>query len=471
MLQKITCFLLVSCLFLISCNNKQTAQNNIASPDSVITQTYGQYCASCHGEKMEAFVDRKWKHGKSKRKLISSIYWGNENGGMPSFKDAIVKNDINRMAEMLLEYIKNVDQYKVSTRPTVNLFKSEGITITLDTIASGLVSPWGFAQLPDGNYLISDREGELYLVDKNKTKTIIKNTPKVLAEGQGGLMDIELHPNYATNGWVYLSYSKFKKEEDKELATTAIVRGKIVNNEFTESQEIFEAQPYTETRHHYGGKMVFDKNGYLYFSVGERGKEKDFPQSTENDNGKIHRLNDDGTLPKDNPFVNDGKSKGSIYSYGHRNPQGLALNYLTGEIWEHEHGPRGGDEVNIIRKAANYGWPIISYGINYDGKPITDISKKDGMEQPELYWVPSIAPSGMAFVNSDKYPGWKGDIMVGSLRYQYLNRCIVKDNKIIGQERILLNIGRLRNVEMGNDGYIYVSVEKPGLVYRLMPQK
>jgi aldose sugar dehydrogenase len=470
MLQKLTFFLLTSCLFFISCNRKQAIESAPASPDSVITQIYGQYCASCHGEKMEAFVDRKWNHGKSKRKLVSSIYWGNENGGMPSFKDAIVKNDINRMAEMLLEYIKNVDQYKVSTRPTVNLFKSEGITITLDTIASGLVSPWGFAQLPNGNYLISDREGELYQVDKNKNKTIIKNTPKVLAEGQGGLMDIELHPNYATNGWVYLSYSKFKKEEDKKLATTAIVRGKIVNNEFTESQEIFEAQPYTETKHHYGGKMVFDKNGYLYFSVGERGKEKDFPQSTENDNGKIHRLNDDGTVPKDNPFVNDGKSKASIYSYGHRNPQGLALNYLTGQIWEHEHGPRGGDEINIIRKAANYGWPVISYGINYDGKPITDISKKDGMEQPELYWIPSIAPSGMAFVNSDKYPGWKGNIMVGSLRYQYLNRCIVTDNKITGQERILLNIGRLRNVEMGTDGYIYVSVEKPGLVYRLMPQ-
>jgi aldose sugar dehydrogenase len=470
MLQKLSFFLLVTSLFFISCNNKQTTQNNIASPDSVITQIYGQYCASCHGEKMEAFADRKWSHGKSQRKLVSSIYWGNENGGMPSFKSSIAKNDINRMAEMLVVYIKNIDQYKVSTRPTVNLFKSDGITITLDTIASGMVSPWGFAQLPNSNYLISDREGELYFVDKNKNKTVIKNTPKVLAEGQGGLMDIELHPNYTTNGWVYLSYSKFKKEDGKQLATTAIVRGKIVNNEFTESQEIFEAQPYTETKHHYGGKIVFDKNGYLYFSVGERGKEKDFPQSTKNDNGKIHRLNDDGTVPKDNPFVNDGKSKASIYSYGHRNPQGLALNYLTGEIWEHEHGPRGGDEMNIIRKAANYGWPVISHGINYDGKPITDISKKDGMEQPELYWTPSIAPSGMAFVNSDKYPGWKGNIMVGSLRYQYLNRCIVTDNKVTGQERILLNIGRLRNVEMGTDGYIYVSVEKPGLVYRLMPQ-
>jgi aldose sugar dehydrogenase len=470
MLQRITLLVLTSCFFFISCNTKQAIESAPPSPDSVITQIYGQYCASCHGEKMEAFVDRKWNHGKSKRKLVSSIYWGNENGGMPSFKGSIAKNDINRMAEMLLDYIKNVDQYKVSSRPTVNLFKSEGITVTLDTIASGLVSPWGFAQLPNGNYLISDREGELYEVDKNQHKTLIKNTPKVLAEGQGGLMDIELHPNYAANGWVYLSYSKFKKEDGKQLATTAIVRGKIVNNEFTDSREIFEAQPYTETKHHYGGKMVFDKNGYLYFSVGERGKEKDFPQSTENDNGKIHRINDDGTIPPDNPFTNDSKSKASIYSYGHRNPQGLALNYSTGQIWEHEHGPRGGDEINIIKKAANYGWPVISYGINYNGTPITSISKKEGMEQPELYWTPSIAPSGMAFVNSDKYPGWKGNIMVGSLRYQYLNRCIVKDNKITGQEKILLNIGRLRNVEMGTDGYIYVSVEKPGLVYRLMPQ-
>jgi aldose sugar dehydrogenase len=227
--------------------------------------------------------------------------------------------------------------------------------------------------------------------------------------------------------------------------------------------------PYTKTKHHFGSRIVFDKNGYLFFSVGERGMEKEFPQSTENDNGKIHRLNDDGTIPKDNPFVNDSKNRGSIYSYGHRNPQGLTLNKETGEIWEHEHGPRGGDEVNIIKKNANFGWPVISYGINYDGKPITNISKKEGMEQPEIYWIPSIAPSGMTFVNSDKYPAWKGSLMVGSLRFNYLNRCIVKNNKIIGQEKLLINVGRMRNVEMGSDGYLYVSIENPGTVFRLRP--
>lgn len=340
----------------------------------------------------------------------------------------------------------------------------------MDTVVTGLQSPWGFIQLPDGNYLISDKIGVLYLVDHNKKKTIIKNIPKVIAEGQGGLLDVKLHPDFTNNDWLYLSYSKSKEIKGNILSTTAIVRGKINSNyEFSEIEELFEANPYTETTHHYGSRICFDKNGYLYFTVGERGKENEFPQNIENDNGKIHRLHDDGRIPKDNPFINVPNNKGSIFSYGHRNPQGLVLNEVTGEIWEHEHGPRGGDEINIINKGSNYGWPIITYGINYDGKPISNYSKKEGMEQPLLYWTPSIAPSGMTFVCGDKYPKWKGDLMIGSLRFNYLNRCIIKNNKIIEQEKLLPNIGRIRNVVMGIDGYLYICVENPGSVYKLLP--
>jgi glucose/arabinose dehydrogenase len=389
---------------------------------------------------------------------------------MPGFKEVISKKNISKLADFIIEGLENPEDIQVETKPISNIYTSNGVTVKLDTIATGLNVPWGFAQLPNGNYLISDRDGKLYLVDKNKNKTIIKNTPKALSEGQGGLLDIELHPNYTSNGWVYLSYSKFKKEKEETLTTTAIVRGKIVDSIFTEQKEIFEALPYTTTKHHYGSKIVFDNNGFLFFTVGERGKKDDFPQSIENDNGKIHRLKDDGTIPEDNPFFTKENSKKSIYSYGHRNPQGIIINKNTGVIWEHEHGPRGGDEINIIKKGANYGWPIISYGINYDGKPITSLRAKDGMEQPEVYWIPSIAPSGMCFVTSDKYPNWKGDLMVGSLRFNFLNRCIIKDNKIIDQEKVLKNIGRIRNVEMGTDGYIYVSIERPGTVFKLIPQ-
>ena len=264
-----------------------------------------------------------------------------------------------------------------------------------------------------------------------------------------------------------MSYSKFKTEAGQTETTTAIVRGKIKNNQWVEAQEIFEAKPYTKTFHHFGSRLAFDKKGFLFFSVGERGMEKVFPQALDNDNGKIHRIKDDGSIPADNPFAKSANP--TVYSYGQRNPQGLTLNPFTGAIWETEHGPRGGDEINIIQAGKNYGWPVISYGINYDGKPITAISKKEGMEQPINYWIPSIAPSGLTFVVGDKYPAWKGNLMVGSLRFNYLNRCVIKDNKVIKQEKVLVNIGRMRNVEQGIDGFLYVGTENPGMVFRLRP--
>lgn len=437
-------------------------------PEERIKKLYAEYCASCHGDKMEAFAGRNWKYGNSKEAIARSIANGSENFGMPAYKGIIKKEDMDKMAELLLDYMQQADQDKTG-KPGSNIFKSEGMTIALDTIAGDMQSPWGFTQLPDGNFLVTDVSGVLYLVDQHRNKTVIKNTPPVLAEGQGGLLDIELHPGYANNGWVYISYSKFKKEGGSTMTTTAIMRGKIKDQVFTDQQEIFEAQPYTSTRHHYGSRIIFDDKGFLFFSVGERGREKAFPQNTTTDNGKIHRLHDDGTTPEDNPFVSDAKNRGSIYSYGHRNPQGLVFDKRTGIIWEHEHGPRGGDEINIIRKGANYGWPIITYGINYDGTPITDITKKEGMEQPGIEWTPSIAPSGMAIVTGDRYPAWKGDIMSGSLRFMYLNRCVMNNNKVIRQEKLLPGIGRVRTVKMGNDGYLYVSVERPGLVFRLRP--
>jgi len=469
MSNKLLLILSILSLFFLSFIIKENTQSSSVSTTKA-KKIYAEYCASCHGEKMEAFVDRGWKYGKTKEAIIASITKGSADFGMPAYKDIIKPKHIDKIAELMVDYIKNVDQYKLTEKPASNIFKSEGMVVSLDTIATELSSPWGFVQLPGGNYLITDKTGFLYLVDQNRNKTVIKNTPNVLAEGQGGLLDIELHPDYAKNGWLYISYSKFKMEEKVKLSTTAIIRAKIKDNALTEIQEIFEALPYTRTRHHYGSKLMFDDKGYLFFSVGERGKENEFPQNTITDNGKIHRLLDDGAIPKDNPFVNDVNNKGSIYSYGHRNPQGLVFDKKTGTIWEHEHGPRGGDELNIIRKGANYGWPVITYGINYNGKPISDISKKEGMEQPEFYWTPSIAPCGMAIVSGDKYPAWKGNIMTGSLRFRFLNMTVLKDNKVIKQEILLPNIGRVRNVKMGNDGFLYVSVESPGMIFRLIPQ-
>jgi glucose/arabinose dehydrogenase len=250
------------------------------------------------------------------------------------------------------------------------------------------------------------------------------------------------------------------------------MKAKFDNGTLTNQQDIFIAQPYSTTRHHYGSRMQFDKDGLLYFSVGERGNERQNPQQiNENDLGKIHRIKSDGTIPKDNPFVNLTGASASIYSYGHRNPQGLCMHPETGTIWVNEHGPRGGDEINIIQPNKNYGWPEITYGINYNGKPMASGTKtsKPGMEQPFHQWTPSIGPSGMTFVTGNKYNDWKGNIMSGSLRFKYLNRTVVEDGKVLKEEILFKNIGRVRDVRMGPDGYIYIAVESPGIIYRLTP--
>lgn len=443
--------------------------NLVEDPEKI----YTQFCASCHGEKVEAFVDRKWKHGNTKADLLSSIKEGYADFGMPAWGEVLSAKEVDAVADLIVESLKTVEQYsftkekKKTEGPAV--FKSEGMTIMVDTIATGISSPWGFEQLADNSFLITDRSGVLYHVDTKGNKVKIEGIPEVQAEGQGGLLDITVHPQYATNGWVYLSYSKSKMEDGKKLSATAVSRGKIKDGRFVEEQLIFEALPYTNTRQHFGSRLVFDKKGFLFVSVGERGQHTVFPQDLKTAHGKIHRIHDDGSIPKDNPFVSNKEAVASIYAYGNRNPQGMTMDPATGMIWEHEHGPRGGDELNLIKRGANYGWPVISYGINYDGKPITPISKKEGMEQPVTYWIPSIAPSGLAFVSSDNYPGWKGSLLVGSLRFNYVNRCIMKDNKVVGEEKVLLNVGRVRNVEMGRDGFLYVAVEGPGSVLRLRP--
>ena len=432
-------------------------------------ENYQQYCSSCHGEKVEAFVDRKWKHGNAKSDLMASITNGYPDLGMPTWKAVLSEKETSDMADLILVSLKDVDKYKFASKPTSNVFPSEGQTVKLDTVASGLKSPWGMAFLPDGDLLVTDRNGEVYRVGKGGQKTTVSGGPSVVVEGQGGLLDVALHPDFAQNGFVYMSYSAMKMEGDQKLSSTAVVRSKLTGNTLTDQKIIFEALPYSKTRHHYGSRLQFDKQGFLYISVGDRGSEKENPQFLDRDAGKVHRIHDDGRIPTDNPFVGKGDAHGSVYSYGHRNPQGMTRNPETGAIWTDEHGPRGGDEVNIIKKGANYGWPVICYGINYDGKPITNLTAKEGMEQPLTYWLPSIGPSGMAFVEGNKYPGWKGNLLVGSLRFQYLNRCVLEGNKVVKEENLLKNIGRLRNVKMGPDGYIYVSVEDPGYLFRLMP--
>ena len=341
-----------------------------------------------------------------------------------------------------------------------------GDDFTLEPVTDALAIPWGMAFLPDGSILATEKGGELFRIHDGSI-TSIGGVPNSKINGQGGLMDVALHPDYETNGWLYLTYSS--PEGEGEGTNTALMRAKLTGNSLTDQEVLYKAAPNSDSGAHFGSRIVFDDKGYLYFSIGDRGDRDHNPQDIKRDGGKIYRLNADGTVPEDNPFVDVPDARKAIYSYGHRNPQGLTKNPFTGELWEHEHGPKGGDEINIIHSGKNYGWPKISYGINYDGTTFTDCTEMPGMEQPLFYWVPSIAPSGMVFVTSDRYPGWKGSLLVGSLSYQYLERLVLKDNKVIKREKLLNKKGRVRNVVQGPDGFIYVAIENLGIV-RLIPQ-
>lgn len=336
-----------------------------------------------------------------------------------------------------------------------------------EIVVSDLENPWGFVFLPDDSMLINEKKGDLVLV-KNGNKNLIKNMPAVYNRGQGGLLDIALHPNYKNNGWIYFTYASAEGQGDG--GNTALMRAKLENESLVQKELLYKATPNTTRGQHFGSRIVFDEENNVYFSIGERGNRDENPQDITRDGGKVYRLKDDGSIPTDNPFYASAEAKKAIYSYGHRNPQGMEVHPQTKEIWVHEHGPMGGDEINVVKKGANYGWPVITYGKNYSGIPITDKTAQVGMEQPIHYWVPSIAPSGMAFVTSNKYPKLKGGLLVGSLKFQYLEYLKLDGKKIVKRTKLLENIGRVRSVNQAEDGYIYIGVENLGIV-KLNPIK
>ena len=332
---------------------------------------------------------------------------------------------------------------------------------TTELIVDGIDIPWGMDFINEEELLVTDKKGTLYHV-LNGVKTEVSGLPKIYVRGQGGLLDVALHPNFKSNGIVYLAISV--NIEGDEGGNTALYRGTYEEFKIKNIELLYKAVPNTKKGQHWGSRIVFDDEGHLFFGVGDRGNRDVNPQDLKKDGGKIYRLNLDGSIPDDNPFINLEGAKKAIYTYGNRNPQGLIFHYKTGELWEHEHGPKGGDEINILEKGKNFGWPVITYGINYSGTSITDKREMPGMEQPLYYWVPSIAPSGMAFSTSGVYKDWEGDLFVGSLKFKYLERLVIKDKKVIKREKILDEIGRVRNVKEGPDGYLYLGVDGKGIL-------
>jgi glucose/arabinose dehydrogenase len=463
--------------------------------------TYAQFCASCHGPTLQggtagSLVDDVWKFGGDDASITASIRDGRAGTPMVAFKDLVTEEQIRQ----LLFYIrtqtgllKGNPETKVD--PDGHVIKSEKQTVKLEVVAKDLETPWGIAFLPDRRLLITERPGRLRILDKGKLSPPVTGTPEVWVRQDGGLFDVEVDPQYAKNGWIYLSYSEpqqgFKLPADPPPAAapggrgnqppsipsmTVIVRGKIKKNAWVEQQVLFKGTEdlYSTANFHYGSRFIFDKQGHLFYSIGDKGKPED-AQDLSKPTGKIHRINADGSVPKDNPFVGRAGAVPTIWSYGHRNPQGLAFDPVTGKLWETEHGPTGGDELNQIDAGKNYGWAVVSNGM----QPGITKSEQEGMESPKTTWTPTVAPAGITFYSGRQYPGWRNSLFVACLGGQRLLRIEIENDKVVHQEVLFNEFGRVRDIVIGPDGYLYVSLSLPGqrlsdttagVIVRMIPQ-
>lgn len=345
------------------------------------------------------------------------------------------------------------------------------------TVVDGLVEPWSIASLPGGDMLVSERPGRLRIIRQGKlVEQPVDGVPKALHSSQGGLLEVMPHPNFSSNRLLYLTYSK--PSADGKQATTALVRGRFENDRLTNVEQLFES--ISQGRGHFGGKIAFDKNGFLFLTLGDRqvppeGNLEAHPaQDLSNHHGKMIRLHDDGKVPADNPFVSRTGARPEIWSYGHRNIQGIAIHPETGDVWTNEHGPQGGDELNRLQAGANYGWPVIGFGVNYKtGLAIHTGTHRQGMQQPVHIWVPSIGISGMMIYTGDKFPQWRGNLFVGGMVGQQLARLTLEGQRVTSEETLAPQLGRIRDVRQGLDGFIYLVTDdrdgKPTPVLRLEP--
>ncbi|MEM7381540.1 MAG: PQQ-dependent sugar dehydrogenase [Bacteroidota bacterium] len=438
-----------------------------------VALNYRNHCGGCHGQNMSSFVERDWTYGNSPEELVLSITNGYTDNGMPAYGATFTEQEIQELADYILTEIdgKTLAMLEEENPDLSGLISSDDLSFRVETITDEIPGvPWGIEQLPNGEILVTERGGRLFLVRTNGQLAEVDNLPEIVSEDQGGLLDVIIHPNFDNNSLVYLSYSRANPGNSSQL-TTAVARGILNGSSLSQVETIFTALPYLNSGLHYGSRLVFDNNGYLYVSVGDRGRRDEYPQALDNYLGKIHRIHDDGEIPTDNPFYRTSGAVNSIFTYGTRNPQGMDLHPVTGAVWEGEHGPQGGDEINLLEAGDNNGWPVISYGINYDGTTFTDLTELDGMEQPVHYWTPSIAPCGMSFVSGDFYGDWTNDLFVGSLKFEYLHRLKMNGNAVVGHETLLDGIGRVRDVQMGRDGYLYIAVQSPGRLIRLVPEQ
>ena len=445
-----------------------------------VESVFQQNCAGCHGADLrggqtDSLLDDRWKHGQGDdATLFRIIRDGDELNGMPPMKGDLSDPDIRALVVFIREKAAQAKNASASfAKPIENqVVRRREHSFRLKTVVEGLATPWSVAWLPDGRMLVTELKGAMRVVERGALNSApVAGTPRVRFKGQGGLMEVAPHPGYRTNGWLYLAYVEPGTNADtRDGGMTVIVRGRLKDNRWTEEQTIWRAPLWTYRPGgvHFGCRLVFDGAGYLFFPVGERGHMQD-AQDLSRPNGKVHRVFDDGRIPPNNPFIGVSNAIPSIWSFGHRNPQGLDRHPLTGELWETEHGPRGGDELNLVRQGLNYGWPIITYGMNYNGTPITALTDKEGLEQPIVHWTPSIAVCGIDFYEGNQFPRWRNNLFVTGLASEELRRLVIEDHRVAEQELIFKGIGRVRDVASGPDGFLYVVLNKPDKVVRLEP--
>jgi glucose/arabinose dehydrogenase/galactose mutarotase-like enzyme len=436
-----------------------------------------QHCVSCHGfaftgARTRGLWNDEWQHAKTAADISKVISNGIPGTEMPAFGGLLNDSQIESLTTLMVELLQKYPQEMVDATLEVSHGKprqSYRETFRLETIVDGLKIPWSIAFLPDNRIILTERNGSLRIVDDSKLSRPIHNTPRVWARQDGGLLAMAPDPDYEDNAWMYLSYSD--PGDTPGTSMTKIIRGRIVDHAWVDEEILWQAPLtlYTESNAHYGTRLLLDGD-YLYFSVGDRG-EREQAQDLASPLGKVHRIHRDGRVPADNPFADQAGAYTSIWSYGHRNPQGLALS-PDGVLWSTEHGPTGGDELNRIEAARNYGWPLATHGTEMDGSPISADSSLPGMADPIHVWPETIAPSNVAFYEGGQFPGWQGSLFVASLTGQELRRIEIEKGEVTAQELLLKMIGRIRDVQEGPDGYIYLAVERyrgHGSILRLMP--
>ena len=471
--------LIIVTLVTIACQSNIEQENQTKEGDHPGLATYQSHCASCHGidlagNSATALIKKDWLYGRGTHLMRRNVKYGIQDGEMPAFEHILDDDAIKNVVDFVLAAQTEKPTIERAIPPEV---ATKDYQLTVEEVdANGVLVPWAIEFVNEDRALISERGGDLHwLIDGKLDTTKIEGLPiPHTGSSTGGFMDIALDPNYAQNGWVYLAFSHTDEDpKSKEAnALTKIVRGQIRDHQWHSEETLFEAPDSLRVvkGNRWGCRLLFDDAGFLYFTIGDMAQAMD-SQDLGKATGKVFRIHPDGSIPADNPFVDNPEALPAIFTIGNRNTQGLAIHPITKEIWSTDHGPMGGDELNILHKGANYGWPIITYGRDYSGDTVSVLTHQEGMEQPVIQWSPSIAACAATFVTSPLFPDWQNHLLVGALAFEELRLLRIENDQVVDQELILKNRGRVREVKFSPDGVLYVLLNKPDKIIKIIPKQ